>query len=119
MARTAKRKGVQEEQPLSPEEIRSCKTSLLGERDRLIEFLEQEGVRHEEAGFNEASLRVHERVSSKEKLVEVDEALARIEARRFGNCLDCGQPINRDRISAYPHVSRCRDCEARRGKKIW
>ena len=40
-------------------------------------------------------------------LVEVREALRRIENGTFGKCTDCGQQINSDRLNAIPWTPYC------------
>jgi len=46
------------------------------------------------------------------ELVEIDAALARIEAGTFGICEGCGVPIGRDRLRALPEARRCLACSA-------
>jgi DnaK suppressor protein len=47
-------------------------------------------------------------------------ALARLEARRYGQCVDCGHDIPEGRLDALPDASRCVQCQAkyaRRGRR--
>ncbi|MGI6343623.1 MAG: TraR/DksA C4-type zinc finger protein [Bacillota bacterium] len=44
-------------------------------------------------------------------LEEIDAALQRIEDGTYGWCVDCGQPIARERLEAVPHASRCVHCQ--------
>ena len=41
---------------------------------------------------------------------EVRDALARIDARTFGSCLNCGKPIAKERLDALPYVRYCKPC---------
>lgn len=53
-------------------------------------------------------------VANEEQLLEeVEAALARIDAGTFGNCEDCGKPIDPARLNALPYVSRCIACAKR------
>ena len=45
------------------------------------------------------------------ELRDVDEALARLAAGKFGLCVRCGEPIERERLDAYPAAKRHRRCQ--------
>ena len=51
------------------------------------------------------------------KLLEsVDEALVRIEAGEYGECVHCGEPVQEKRLEAVPwarHCLRCQDLQER------
>ena len=47
-------------------------------------------------------------------LTRVDEALVRLDAGKYGNCVECAGRITARRLRALPYAVRCRDCEARR-----
>jgi DnaK suppressor protein len=40
-------------------------------------------------------------------------ALFRIEKNEFGQCMDCGEPIAKARLLAFPEASRCVECQTR------
>ncbi len=42
-------------------------------------------------------------------LVEIDEALARIEDGTYGRCSACGRPIGEERLEAVPYATLCID----------
>jgi RNA polymerase-binding transcription factor DksA len=44
---------------------------------------------------------------------EVRAALLRIERGTYGRCVDCGQPIGRERLVVQPAAARCAACQAR------
>lgn len=46
-------------------------------------------------------------------LIEIDQALDRVEAGRYGRCVDCGGPIGAARLQARPAVPTCITCAAR------
>lgn len=43
-------------------------------------------------------------------LQNIKAALARIDARQYGTCDNCGNEIQRARLRAYPLATRCIDC---------
>lgn len=43
-------------------------------------------------------------------LEQIDSALERIEQGTYGWCVECGQPIPEERLSALPHAARCLGC---------
>ncbi|HUA43133.1 MAG TPA: TraR/DksA C4-type zinc finger protein [Streptosporangiaceae bacterium] len=46
-------------------------------------------------------------------LSQVDEAITRLEAGRYGVCERCGQPIGAERLAARPTATACIDCAGR------
>lgn len=50
-------------------------------------------------------------------LYEIEEALKRVQEKRFGNCLVCDKPILRRRLNAIPYASLCIECQAKEEKK--
>jgi RNA polymerase-binding transcription factor DksA len=53
--------------------------------------------------------RLHGEIES--RLVDVDEALDRLQKGTYGRCLDCGELIDRARLHALPTAKRCLDCQ--------
>jgi len=49
-------------------------------------------------------------------LREIDEALERIENKRYGQCLGCDHPIPKARLRAKPHAKYCIKCQRQREK---
>jgi DnaK suppressor protein len=43
----------------------------------------------------------------------IDQALADIDAGRYGVCVECEEPIAPKRLKALPFASRCVECQAR------
>ena len=50
---------------------------------------------------------------ARERLADVDEALAAMDAGTYGTCENCGQPIPEARLEARPLSVRCVECAAR------
>jgi len=49
-----------------------------------------------------------------ETLHKIEEALARLEERTYGNCFECGDEISERRLRALPFAVRCKTCEEAR-----
>jgi DnaK suppressor protein len=48
-----------------------------------------------------------------DQLSQVEEAIARVDAGRYGECENCGRPIGPDRLAARPTATTCIDCAGR------
>ncbi len=46
-----------------------------------------------------------------EELADVELALERLQAGRYGSCVDCGAQIPEARLDAYPTAKRCLPCQ--------
>ena len=51
--------------------------------------------------------------SARHELAQVEAALRRLAAGRYGTCSGCGEAIEAERLSAVPHAERCRSCAER------
>jgi RNA polymerase-binding transcription factor DksA len=47
---------------------------------------------------------------------DINAAQARVAAGTYGSCIDCGRPIGKKRIEAYPTAKRCLEDQQRREK---
>jgi len=45
------------------------------------------------------------------ELAQVDAALARAGQGEFGDCVDCGEPIETARLNVNPAAARCAECQ--------
>ena len=48
-------------------------------------------------------------------LSEIDLALDRLRCGRYGECVDCGEAIGRNRLEVLPAAARCMPCQHRIG----
>jgi len=53
---------------------------------------------------------------AEDKLRSLDEAFARLDAGKYGRCLECGGPIPIERLMAIPFASYCVDCQQKRNR---
>ena len=51
--------------------------------------------------------------SARDRLIEVDAALARMDAGKYGTCVQCGREIPTARLEARPLSIRCVECAAK------
>jgi RNA polymerase-binding transcription factor DksA len=81
------------------------------------DFLELAGAVHDAGeesvadlleGVNHATLN-----REVEELADIEAALRRIHVGSYGVCIDCGDEIDRERLSAYPTAKRCLTCQNR------
>ncbi len=49
-----------------------------------------------------------------ETLARIDAALKKVARGTYGNCVECTDPISKERLHALPFAARCTSCEERR-----
>lgn len=49
--------------------------------------------------------------NAKEQLMQVQDAISRLERGDYGICDDCKQPIGKARLLAYPRATQCVECK--------
>ena len=64
------------------------------------------------AGQPEVQGLLRRAVAARRKLADVDEALGRLAAGRFGCCEQCGSQIPADLLAAAPEIRYCPRCDA-------
>lgn len=47
----------------------------------------------------------------REIILEIDEALKRIEDKTYGRCKNCDKPITKSRLMAVPYTKYCKRCQ--------
>ena len=68
---------------------------------------DSDNVHQNDIGFSLLQMRA-------DMLSHIDEALVRLDAGHYGNCLSCEREIAAPRLRALPFAVRCRECEDRR-----
>jgi DnaK suppressor protein len=48
--------------------------------------------------------------NARQTVIQVDRALARMDAGTYGLCVNCGEPISHERLEAIPQAADCLDC---------
>jgi RNA polymerase-binding protein DksA len=88
---------------------------LEGEFTELVESARQSNVddEHDPEGATIAFERQHIAAlatQARERVAEIDSALARLADGRYGTCEQCGQPIGAERLAARPATRTCFAC---------
>ena len=55
--------------------------------------------------------------NSRDLLLQVERALARLDAGTYGRCENCGNPIPKPRLQAFPRVTLCVSCKQREERR--
>ncbi|HVE73703.1 MAG TPA: TraR/DksA C4-type zinc finger protein [Mycobacteriales bacterium] len=55
--------------------------------------------------------------NSRDLLVQVERALARLDAGTYGRCENCGNPIPKARLQAFPRATLCVTCKQREERR--
>ncbi|MFB7636739.1 TraR/DksA family transcriptional regulator [Streptomyces sp. NPDC056149] len=122
------------EDPWTPAEVAEARTELTAETDRLrAEIVAAEdaiaGLMRDSgdgAGDDEADTgtknitREHELAlasNAREMLHQTERALGRLDAGTYGLCENCGQPIGKARMQAFPRATLCVECKQRQERR--
>ena len=129
MRATKKRPVVREdESPWTDSELAAVRAELIADRERLLEeiAIAEKGLADlirdsgDGAGDDQADAgsktfeREHEMSlanNARDMLEQVDHALARIADGSYGVCENCGKPIGKYRLQAFPRATLCRTCK--------
>ena len=109
---------------MKPKVAEQFRRRLLQAREQIIDQMKQRDGSAQEIGQNgiqdigDESVTIYNRhlllslsENEREKLLEVDEALDRIEDGSFGMCEECGEPISLKRLEVMPNARYCIKCQ--------
>ncbi|TSB15021.1 TraR/DksA family transcriptional regulator [Streptomyces benahoarensis] len=122
------------EAPWTPEEVDEARAGLLSEAERLrTEIAASEdaiaGLMRDSgdgAGDDEADTgtknitREHELAlasNAREMLLQTERALGRLDAGTYGLCENCGNPIGKARMQAFPRATLCVECKQKQERR--
>ncbi|WP_329128802.1 TraR/DksA family transcriptional regulator [Streptomyces caniferus] len=122
------------EEPWTPEEVAAARTELMEETTRLrLEIVSAEdaiaGLMRDSgdgAGDDEADTgtknitREHELAlasNAREMLHQTERALGRLDAGTYGLCENCGNPIGKARMQAFPRATLCVECKQKQERR--
>ncbi|MGW5848556.1 TraR/DksA family transcriptional regulator [Streptomyces sp. NPDC055254] len=122
------------EDPWTPEEVEEARTELAAEVVRLRDELDAseaaisglmrdsgDGAGDDQADTGtknitrESELALAANASS--MLEQTERALERLEAGTYGLCENCGQPIGKARMQAFPRATLCVDCKQKQERR--
>ncbi|MGW9079485.1 TraR/DksA family transcriptional regulator [Streptomyces kronopolitis] len=122
------------EDPWTPAEVAEARTELMEEAARLrLEIVSAEnaiaGLMRDSgdgAGDDEADTgtknitREHELAlasNAREMLHQTERALGRLDAGTYGLCENCGNPIGKARMQAFPRATLCVECKQKQERR--
>ena len=122
------------EDPWTRSELNEVVKELKEHRDRLAAIVGQseqelaglmrdagDGAGHDQADVGATSFeRDHELTvlnNERDKLAQIDRALARIDDGSYGVCESCGNPIGKMRLMAFPRATLCMTCKQREERR--
>jgi RNA polymerase-binding protein DksA len=115
-------------------ELKEVLDELHEQRDHSVEILRQQeneltglmrdsgdGAGHDQADMGATSFeRDHELTvvnNEREKLLQIERALGRIDDGTYGICESCGNPIGKMRVMAFPRATLCLTCKQREERR--
>lgn len=105
-------------------EARQLRTEIVSAEEALSGLMRDSG---DGAGDDQADTgsknvtREHELAlagNAREVLRQTERALARIESGTYGLCENCGSPIGKARMQAFPRATLCVDCKQRQERRF-
>ncbi|WP_217252873.1 TraR/DksA family transcriptional regulator [Streptomyces sp. AC602_WCS936] len=122
------------EEPWTPEEVEEARGELQSEADRLrteIDSSERslqgmmrdsgDGAGDDEADTGSKNItREHElalAATAREVLTQTERALERLDAGTYGLCENCGNPIGKARMQAFPRATLCVECKQKQERR--
>jgi RNA polymerase-binding protein DksA len=115
-------------------EIKAVLSELHQDRDRVVRTLSGQeaeldalmrdagdGAGHDQADMGATSFERDQEIivvqNEREKLAQIDRALARIADGTYGICESCGNPIGKMRAMAFPRATLCMTCKQREERR--
>ncbi|THA89771.1 DNA-binding protein [Streptomyces sp. LRa12] len=122
------------EEPWTPQEVEEARGELQSEADRLrteIDTSERslqgmmrdsgDGAGDDEADTGSKNItREHElalAATAREVLSQTERALDRLDAGTYGLCENCGNPIGKARMQAFPRATLCVECKQKQERR--
>ncbi|MEU4654170.1 TraR/DksA C4-type zinc finger protein [Streptomyces sp. NPDC023723] len=122
------------EDPWTPEEVEAARGELQSEETRLRAELDAseralqglmrdsgDGAGQDEADTGTKNItREHElalAANAREMLTQTAHALERLDAGTYGLCENCGEPIGKARMQAFPRATLCVECKQKQERR--
>ncbi|OIJ91474.1 DNA-binding protein [Streptomyces sp. MUSC 14] len=122
------------EDPWTPEEVAEARAELLSEVERLRAEISSseaslvglmrdsgDGAGDDQADTGTKNItREHEMAlaaNAREMLIQNEHALERLDAGTYGLCENCGNPIGKARMQAFPRATLCVECKQKQERR--
>ncbi|AKN75567.1 DNA-binding protein [Streptomyces sp. PBH53] len=122
------------EDPWTPDEVAEARAELQSEMQRLQEELDSseaslvglmrdsgDGAGDDQADTGSKNItREHElalAANAREMLTQTERALERLDAGTYGLCENCGNPIGKARMQAFPRATLCVECKQKQERR--
>ncbi|MFE2039674.1 TraR/DksA family transcriptional regulator [Streptomyces sp. NPDC059477] len=122
------------EDPWTPEEVAEARTELITEAERLrdeITTTEQslvglmrdsgDGAGDDQADTGTKNITRENELAlaanAREMLLQTERALQRLDAGTYGLCENCGNPIGKARMQAFPRATLCVECKQKQERR--
>ncbi|MDI9834251.1 TraR/DksA family transcriptional regulator [Streptomyces sp. KAU_LT] len=122
------------EDPWTPEEVEEARAELQGEETRLRDEITSseralaglmrdsgDGAGDDQADTGAKNItREHElalAANAREMLTQTEHALERLDAGTYGLCENCGNPIGKARMQAFPRATLCVECKQKQERR--
>jgi RNA polymerase-binding protein DksA len=122
------------EEPWTPEEVEAARSELMSEATRLRDELASseaslvglmrdsgDGAGDDQADTGTKNItREHElalAANAREMLDQTERALERLDAGTYGLCENCGDPIGKARMQAFPRATLCVECKQKQERR--
>ncbi|MFG2889569.1 TraR/DksA family transcriptional regulator [Streptomyces sp. NPDC048248] len=122
------------EDPWTPQEVAEARSALMGEVERLRSEITAsedaiaglmrdsgDGAGDDEADTGSKNItREHElslASNAREMLSQTERALGRLDAGTYGLCENCGNPIGKARMQAFPRATLCVECKQKQERR--
>jgi DnaK suppressor protein len=122
------------EKPWTKAEVDEVLADLHSDRARVLRTLSNQeeelaglmrdagdGAGHDQADMGATSFERDQELivlnNEREKLAQIDRALARIPDGTYGTCESCGNPIGKGRAMAFPRATLCLTCKQREERR--
>jgi RNA polymerase-binding protein DksA len=122
------------EKPWTKAEVDEVLADLHSDRSRALRTLSNQeaelaglmrdagdGAGHDQADMGATSFERDQELTvlnnEREKLAQIDRALARIADGTYGTCESCGNPIGKGRAMAFPRATLCLTCKQREERR--
>ncbi|MBO8186091.1 TraR/DksA family transcriptional regulator [Streptomyces spirodelae] len=123
-----------DEDPWTPEEVEEARSGLRDEAERLRQEIisadealtglmrdSGDGAGDDDADTGTKNItREHEMAlaaNAREMLYQSERALERLDAGTYGSCENCGKPIGKARMQAFPRATLCVECKQKQERR--